>query len=79
MSKQPAIHLFNAGPGAAAGVSVTQTGVDRFTVAYGLQVKKNLNYEQAAHEFGECVFHALACESLIDNRTRAEARAAGDL
>lgn len=48
-------------------VKVEQNGVDRFTVTYGMQVKKNLNYVQAAHEFGECVFHALACDSLLDN------------
>lgn len=77
--KTPAITLFATGQGAASGVSITQTGIDRFTVQYGLQVKTGLNYARAAHEFGECVMHALACESLIDNRTRAEARADGDL
>jgi hypothetical protein len=79
MKKKPAIELFNHGDGAASGVKVIQTGVDRFTVSYGLQVKTGLNYEHAAREFGECVFHALACDGLIDNRTRAEARAVGDL
>jgi hypothetical protein len=69
----PSIHLFDRGPGAASGVKVIQTGIDRFTVQYGLQVKKGLNYGQAAREFGECVFHALACDGLLDNRERGEA------
>jgi hypothetical protein len=62
------LHLFNNGPGAMSGVKLDQTGIDRFTVTYGLQVKKGLNYGQAATEFGECVFHALACNSRLDNR-----------
>jgi hypothetical protein len=38
-----------------------------FRVTYGLQVKEGLTYEQAAHEFGECLFHWLACEAKIGN------------
>lgn len=67
MAKTTCIHLFDNGPGAASGVKVVQTGVDRFTVSYGLQVKPGLNYVEAAHEFGECVFHALACNGVLDN------------
>lgn len=70
--KSTCIHLFDNGAGAASGVKVTQTGIDRFTVTYGLQVKKGLNYEQAAREFGYCVFHALACDGMLDNRERGE-------
>lgn len=70
--KTTCIHLFDHGPGAASGVKVEQTGVDRFTVTYGLQIRRGLNYTQAAHEFGECVFHALACDGLLDNRERGE-------
>lgn len=50
------------------GVSVDQTGVDRFTVTYGAEVHKGLNYTEAAKEFGLCVFHALACMGKLDNR-----------
>lgn len=78
-ANQPALTLFATGTGAASGISLTQTGIDRFTVQYGLQISKNLDYGRAARELGECVMHRLACESLIDNRTRAEARADGDL
>lgn len=68
MKKTTCINLENL----AFPVKVEQTGVDRFTVSYGLQVKKGLNYGQAAKEFGECVFHALACDSLLDNREKGE-------
>ncbi len=38
-----------------------------FRVTYGLQVKDNLNYSQAAAEYGLCLFHALACDDLLNN------------
>lgn len=38
-----------------------------FTITYGFQVKSSTSYVQAAQEFGYCVFHALACEGLLDN------------
>lgn len=53
-------------------VSLSQQGRDRFTVKYGLQIKNDLSYAAAATEFGCCVFHALACNSQLDNRTRHE-------
>lgn len=53
-------------------LKVEQTGKDRFTVIYGLQVRRGLTYTQAAHEFGECLFHLLACEGHLDNRRRDE-------
>lgn len=53
-------------------VSLVQTGVDRFTVTYGQQIKRGLNYGQAAAEYGACVMHALACEGKLDNRERGE-------
>lgn len=53
-------------------VKVEQRGKDNFTVTYHLQVRKNLTYAEAAHEFGECVFHALACGGLLDNRAKGE-------
>lgn len=55
-------------------VALLQTGVDRFTVQYGLQIKTGLNYARAAAEYGECVMHALACDGRLDNRTKGESR-----
>lgn len=55
-------------------VQLKQSGVDSFTVVYFKQIKKDLNYEAAATELGACIMHALACESRLDNRTKAEAR-----
>jgi len=72
VKKTVCIHLFDNGPGAASGVKVEQTGIDRFTVTYGLQVRKGLSYCDAAREFGECVFHALACDGKLDNREKGE-------
>ena len=43
-------------------VILFQSGPDDFTVQYGLQVEGGLNYSDAAHRFGECLFHQLACE-----------------
>lgn len=53
-------------------VRLYQTGIDRFTVEYGLQEKKSLNYGQAAKEYGCCLMHALACAGLLDNRVKGE-------
>ena len=49
------------------GVRLEQTGKDSFTVIYGKQVKRHLSYSDAAHEFGLCLFHALACDGKLDN------------
>lgn len=38
-----------------------------FRVSYGQQTWDNLTYTDAAKEYGICVFHALACESLLNN------------
>lgn len=54
----------------AFGVKLEQNGIDRFTVTYGKQVKRNLNYSQAAHEYGACIMHALACGGKLDNSER---------
>lgn len=59
-------------------VELIQTGFDKFTVRYGKQVKNNLDYAQAAAEFGKCVMHALACAGRLDNRSREEAKRNGD-
>ena len=64
-----------AAAGLACPVKLEQSGPDNFRVTYGLQVRARLNYAQAAHELGECIFHSLACASVLDNRTRSEAYA----
>lgn len=51
-------------------IELSQRGPDDFCVIYGKQVKAELNYTQAAHEFGECIFHALACDGKINNETK---------
>lgn len=51
-------------------VTVKQHKNKSFTVIYGLQVKTGLDYTQAAHELGACLFHALACESKLDNSAK---------
>lgn len=53
-------------------VRLIQTGIDSFTVAYGQQIKRRLNYGQAALEFGACVMHSAACAGRLDNRERGE-------
>ncbi len=53
-------------------IKLVQTGVDKFTVQYGKQVRKGLDYSQAAAEYGACVMHALACDGKLDNRERGE-------
>lgn len=49
------------------GVRVEQRANGLFRVTYGKQVRDNLTYAAAAHEFGECVFHALACDDKLNN------------
>jgi hypothetical protein len=56
----------------AFDISLVQTGIDAFTVIYGKQVKKYLNYHDAALELGACIMHALACEGKLDNREEEE-------
>lgn len=59
-------------------IELQQTGFNRFTVVYGLSVMPNLDYASAAAELGVCVMHMQAGSGLLDNRTKSEARAAGD-
>ena len=49
-------------------VEQAETRKALFTVTYGLQVKQNLTYAEAARELGECIFHALACDGKLDNQ-----------
>lgn len=39
-----------------------ERGERAYNVKYGAHVARRLAYEEAAHELGECIFHALACE-----------------
>ena len=48
------------------GVTLTQTGLDVFSVSYGLQVDKGLNYGDAAAKLGEALMHAAACEGQLE-------------
>ena len=38
-----------------------------FYVVYGVQIKSGLSLLEAAHEFGECMIHALALDGKLDN------------
>lgn len=51
-------------------IILSQHGRDNFTVTYWKQVKRKLNYGAAASELGACIMHALACESILDNREK---------
>ncbi|MBO4228140.1 hypothetical protein [Bradyrhizobium neotropicale] len=64
-------------PYGAFPVRLYQTGFDRFTVEYGKQVRQGLSYGAAAAELG-ALMHMAACDGRLDNRTRAEAKKAGD-
>lgn len=48
-------------------VRLVQQGRNRFAVIYGLQLRADLTYSQAATEYGSSVMHALACRGLLDN------------
>lgn len=59
-------------------IELQQTGFNRFTVVYGLQIKTGLTYAGAAAELGACIMHMQACDGHLDNRTKGEALEAGD-
>lgn len=46
-------------------IKVEQSAHGKFRVTYGKQVRRDLDYVEAAHELGECIFHALACEGKV--------------
>jgi len=58
-----------SGGGVAFPIQVEQSEAKgkRFHVRYGLQVWVGLGYADAAKQLGECLFHALACEGMLDN------------
>jgi hypothetical protein len=60
-------------PDLAYPVKVDQLSDGKFRVTYGKQVKTDLHYGAAAHEFGLCVFHALACDGKLNNTSPARA------
>lgn len=47
-------------------VTLYQIGRKAFVVQYGQQIFADLDYTEAAHEFGECVMHALQCAGMLD-------------
>ncbi len=47
-------------------ITVTRQGA-RYAVKYGEQVNKNLQYVEAAHELGECLFHSMQCAGFLDD------------
>ena len=49
-------------------IRLEQTGIESFTVTYGRQITKQLDYNQAALELGACLMHALACEGKLETR-----------
>lgn len=53
-------------------VELHQRANGYFRVVYGAHRRDHLSYAQAAKEFGECVFHSLACASKLDNLTAGE-------
>lgn len=38
-----------------------------FCVQYGLSVTHGMGYIDATREYGECIFHALACAGRVNN------------
>jgi hypothetical protein len=40
----------------------------KFTVTYGVQVERNLSYDQACAELGYAIMHAAARDGKLDNR-----------
>jgi hypothetical protein len=59
-------------------IRLWQVGFDNFSVEYGEQGDHNLTYAQAAAKLGQAIMHLQACEGMLDNRTRREAKEAGD-
>jgi len=47
-------------------VTVAQHRNSAFTVTYGADITSGLDWVDAAHRYGECVFHALQCQGLIE-------------
>lgn len=63
-SKKTPIHSVEI---AGFKIQLFQITPRKFAVRYGLQLKTDLIYPQAAAEYGQCIMHALACEGLLEN------------
>ena len=48
-------------------VRLYQSRMDKFSVIYGSELHEDLEYGEAARQFGLCLFHALACVGRIEN------------
>jgi hypothetical protein len=48
-------------------ILVIQNGIEDFTVRYGVEVKSDLDYEDACAEYGRALFHAYCGAGKIDN------------
>ena len=46
-------------------IRLHQRGLNRFVVTYGLQIKEDLSYSQAALELGSCIMHQAACDDKL--------------
>jgi hypothetical protein len=51
-------------------IAMYQMANGSFTVVYGKQKFTSMGYQKAAKELGECIMHALACDSKINNEVR---------
>lgn len=58
------VHEFKDGD---CPVKLEQSSNGQFRVVYGGAVYDDLDYADAAKEYGECVFHSLACAGKLDN------------
>jgi len=56
---------FTTGSGKFGIITLTQEGLDSFSVSYGLQIKTKLPYAKAATELGACIMHAAASEGKL--------------
>lgn len=63
MAKPKLLTVFKDGDYA---VELFQTSANKYMVLYGADQRPGLTWLQAAHEFGECVFHSLQCAGKID-------------
>lgn len=68
----PGRKLYTFTDGQGGNVAIHQSGPDNFAIQYGMQICAKLTYGDAAREFGECVFHSLACAGLLDNSEKGE-------
>jgi hypothetical protein len=71
MTKHVALELFD-GPN-EMGIRVEQTGWNKYTVTYGVEIHENLDYYDASTELGRCIFHRLGCDQCIDSRDARDA------